>query len=1043
MNKMVVATLSFVLYAIIVPFNACAVDFPHYDPASGYACVQCHTSHLDLGSTGYNNICLTCHRSGDPGAGTKPLQPTDAANPYNNHSTAGLSRLYQTSHRWDGPDSVPAAGAQPPLSAELNANNLRARSNNELACVRCHNQHFNTNGKFLRMANDQDQLCLDCHRSRNVTSHLQGSHPVNINYATVAGAFNKPPLNANPANTTSDLNARLTASGGNLLCSTCHGVHYSDSRSSTIDGSANFANLSTGDGNLLRTNMRGAAVLSGQPEKLNICTNCHANKKNHNLKGQDVQCADCHGAHVEYDPNDPTGSKGINTFLIRRNITRNGQPVQIFFRYTGSQREYKNINGTGVCQGCHQVPPPGGDFPAEHASSDPKVCNTCHFHNNTSGSFSGTCASCHGYPPISATIGGPTGLASPATGASASPGAHETHAKTRSMACTTCHNGYKAKTMPSNSIDFGFAINGANFPGFVGSATGGTYTNTNPLNAPYAFTGSVSTTGTNQTCATIYCHGGTLTGGSSNTPNWLGGPAQAACGTCHGVSAVSPPTTAGHLRHAGSGVAGRLALACSICHGTITDNSHINGSVSWNLAALGAAAQYKTPAGTFTNSGSTGGLAPSASYGQCMNIYCHSTVQGANGVGAPSAYSQPTWGGAALTCGSCHKDMATDATAPGSHVKHAQTVGLACATCHNGLGHDVASHADGNINLSFSAGGTIYSKGTSFAAGGGYGSCTAACHFNKPATWGTSLPVDCSGCHGGNAASAAPMATGMHAKHISQSPALSANIACGECHGATVSIASDRTIATPANHANGTVNVAFARGGSYASGTCSATYCHGATLPASNPPRTAPSWTTPFPTGASVLGDGVAGGSNPGSGYCAQCHSYPPQNGHAISGCNACHKHLNPDNLTFSNPSLHINGLIDALAGTCDSCHGYPPVKVGFIGTQGNWSSAKTENYPGGGGAHAIQNHVSKSANPADGFANCSKCHNAADHQPFTVTFKPSQNIKVSVNQAFRYVSAQQARYSSNRLDASAHQTGTCSNISCHFGATPKWDPAQ
>src|SRR6185369_1664366 len=116
-----------------------------------------------------------------------------------------------------------------------------------------------------------------------------------------------------------------------------------------------------------------------------------------------------------------------------------------------------------------------------------------------------------------------------------------------------------------------------------------------------------------------------------------------------------------------------------------------------------------------------------------------------------------------------------------------------------------------------------------------------------------------------------------------QSPALSSNVACASCHNATVSIAADRVITTPANHANGTVNVVFAAGGAYANGACSATYCHGATLPASNPARTAPAWNTPFPAGASILGDGVSGGSKPGSGYCAQCHGYPPQNGHSTS----------------------------------------------------------------------------------------------------------------------------------------------------------------
>ena len=30
--------------------------------------------------------------------------------------------------------------------------------------------------------------------------------------------------------------------------------------------------------------------------------NCHKGKTNHNGKNQNVQCTDCHGAHVDYIP---------------------------------------------------------------------------------------------------------------------------------------------------------------------------------------------------------------------------------------------------------------------------------------------------------------------------------------------------------------------------------------------------------------------------------------------------------------------------------------------------------------------------------------------------------------------------------------------------------------------------------------------------------------------------------------------------------------------------------------------------------------------
>jgi hypothetical protein len=173
-------------------------------------------------------------------------------------------------------------------------------------------------------------------------------------------------------------------------------------------------------------------------------------------------------------------------------------------------------------------------------------------------------------------------------------------------------------------------------------------------------------------------------------------------------------------------------------------------------------------------------------------------------------------------------------------------------------------------------------------------------------------------------------------------------------------------------------------------------------------------------------------------GLCQACHTLTnhykagvPETNHFTSGCLNCHAHNS------------VGGAFRPTDGACDSCHGYPPANVNFTGTQGNWSSARRENYPGGGGAHTIQNHVSKLVKPSEGFSNCTKCHNAADHKTSPIAFNPSQNIKVSINQSFRIVSAKQARYTSNRLDASSHLTGTCSNISCHFGATPKWDITQ
>jgi predicted CxxxxCH...CXXCH cytochrome family protein len=972
MNRPLIFSLALLLLALLADLPAQAVDAPHYDPAAGFTCANCHIAQLTLGSTGYNNICLNCHRPGNPAAGSNPFTLADAADPFGTHSSVG-TRRYQSSHRWDGPDTVPAAGAQPPLLGLMTTNTLRSRSGGQLACVRCHNQHYNTFGNFLRVANDQDQLCLDCHRSRDVSTHRAGSHPIGVDYDAAAaahpGSFNQPVLNANPANPSSDLQARLNGSSRTLLCSTCHGVHFTDSHSGTVDGKAGFANLSASDGFLLRTDPRGARVAAGQPDRLNICTGCHAAKRSHNMKGQDVQCLDCHGAHVEYDPKDPANTKGTNLYLIRRNLPGAGQG-QIFFRYTGSGREYVNAAGTGVCQGCHSVPPPGGIYPPEHASLDPRVCNGCHFHNNSSGSFSGSCITCHGNPPVTTALGGPGGLAAPATGAlgsaPANAGAHAVHVGTRGMTCGACHNGYAGKAMPSQTIDIGFAAGAGTFPGFAGSVTGGSFTGNSNLAAGYSWSaGSGTTVGTapGASSCSVYCHGSTLTGGAAPTPSWTGGPSQAACGSCHGASAAAPPTTGGHLVHAG---AAGLALGCEQCHGAHPDSRHVSGRVKWDLTLTGGKYQ-SAGAGAPATSGATGAAAPSASYGSC-SVRCHGS-------------GTPVWGGTLWS--------ATDQ----------------CAKCHS-------SSQPGAVS--------------------------AATPF-----YGTSYPAKV------NAASDPKV--GAHTAHLTGAAGFAAPLACSDCHGAVTLLS--------ATHMNGSTNFTWSplaqSGGlspSYdpASGRCSNVYCHGAGMPGgdSSGSNRAPTWNAPFlPATISAAA-------------CGSCHGFPPApaSGHpdvtvpagfptsaAIGTTCSCHPNINPAGNSYANiflnKALHLNGSIEVSAGgSCDSCHGYPPAGAGLGGTQNNWSSARAENYPGGGGAHTIPNHVSRQANPAQGFANCSKCHNPADHAMSPIAFRPSLNVKARTSQGLRYASAQQARYSSSRLDGAAHLTGTCSNISCHFGASPKWD---
>jgi len=178
----------------------------------------------------------------------------------------------------------------------------------------------------------------------------------------------------------------------------------------------------------------------------------------------------------------------------------------------------------------------------------------------------------------------------------------------------------------------------------------------------------------------------------------------------------------------------------------------------------------------------------------------------------------------------------------------------------------------------------------------------------------------CTSCHGdparpGGALDKAAPATGAHLAHLGQ------GVACGACH----------VVPTSTSHSNGVVEVRFAgialSGGatpSYANGTCSGVYCHGATLNAGGKIST-PSWS----------GGPLA---------CDACHGAPPPS-HASSStsCTTCHPGtVNPDGTINVAGGLHVDGIVEGGGGhpqgwsdpaqhgqaalnglaSCKSCHG-------------------------------------------------------------------------------------------------------------------------
>jgi hypothetical protein len=274
---------------------------------------------------------------------------------------------------------------------------------------------------------------------------------------------------------------------------------------------------------------------------------------------------------------------------------------------------------------------------------------------------------------------------------------------------------------------------------------------------------------------------------------------------------------------------------------------------------------------------------------------------------------------------------------------------------------------------------------------------------------------------------------------------MSRNFVCTDCHG-TVTMNS-------ATHMNGSTTFSWSAFTIFSSqltkkvlpsynGANCTNYCHGSKLPYGDTTGTFrnPSWSTPFmPT--------TFNAANPAPA-CNGCHGFPPSlaSGHpsvpaTLAVCKTCHANVNSAATSYADvfvdKTQHIDGVLQG--GGCNGCHGYPPSRKGFTGSAGNWIDARIENYTSGGGSHTVAAHVTPGATQDQGWVNCSKCHNENDHATTPLVFLPSTNIKVNIDQKFRFSADRPAKYEMNRNDGSSHAASNCSNISCHYQKTPKW----
>lgn len=261
-----------------------------------------------------------------------------------------------------------------------------------------------------------------------------------------------------------------------------------------------------------------------------------------------------------------------------------------------------------VCAGCH-----GTDFAGGKAQVS---CLTCHPQGPTA------CDTCHGQPPATnahlAHVLGPVG---------------------RPLDCSACH------VKPAHFND----------PGHLTTPDGKVKTK---ANVTFAAQSQAALPGPGRTgpptydpptCSNIYCHGATLqnAGATHTVPSWTGGPAEAACGSCHGLP---PPDH--QAKYAGNN-------QCSACHpltapkaGTVAPTFHVDGVVQVGDNTNSCSSCHGNPQNPAPPRDLSGNTSPTA-----LGVGAHQAhLTNAQGLTAP------------IPCASCHVVPAA-VDSPG-HIDH-------------------------------------------------------------------------------------------------------------------------------------------------------------------------------------------------------------------------------------------------------------------------------------------------------------------------------------------------------------------------------------
>ncbi|MGA8892722.1 MAG: CxxxxCH/CxxCH domain-containing protein [Anaeromyxobacteraceae bacterium] len=341
--------------------------------------------------------------------------------------------------------------------------------------------------------------------------------------------------------------------------------------------------------------------------------------------------------------------------------------------------------------------PTSPDFHGKPSSKDEPSCFVCHAKEPPARGAAFTCADCHtslasgdwrtacnGCHGSATSDAPPKDLAGNLATTSVGVGAHQshlqgTHGVAAPLDCTACH---RKPTSPIQALH----MNG------VTEVTG--YTGTDP--GLLAAGTAPGWSRASESCATSYCHGATLGGGTAMQPVWTrvdGG--QVACGSCHGLPppghmTVPPPVT---------------PASCSACHRptvnpdgsiNVAGGKHVNGTVETE-GIRGHGAGWFVPGGPASH----GRVAVEDGVDTCFR--CHSAKDpSTNGIRTCASCHDALAGGSDWTtsCLGCHgsgnvsappRDVhgnyATTAIGVGAHRPHVEATSRIarrydCDTCH-------------------------------------------------------------------------------------------------------------------------------------------------------------------------------------------------------------------------------------------------------------------------------------------------------------------------------------------------------------------------